>query len=183
MEAWATSDRQSLVHHLFSAWCDALREKAKLDEINAARERSAHLHNQKYEKALEAWATSDMQSLVHYFFSAWRAAAREKIKQDELDAARARMTHLHNHEYEKALDFEKALEAWATSNMQSLVHFLLSVWCDALREPAKWDEIDAARERMARMHNETYGKALKARALIPLLMSDTQVLARCTDYL
>ena len=42
-----------------------------------------------FDEALKAWATSDTQSLVHYLFSTWRNAVREKTKLDAISALRA----------------------------------------------------------------------------------------------
>merc|ERR1719387_2802737 len=64
--------------------------------------------------------------------------------------------------------YERALKSMAMSDSETLVHYMFSLWVEALKELLTQREIDAARERMQRMKNAQCERALKA-----FVMSDT----------
>merc|ERR1719172_499733 len=115
----------------------------------------AQMHNEQYERALKQLATSDSGSLMHYCFSVLQDSGREAGKQREMDAARQSMAQMHNEQY------ERALKQLATSDVGSLMHYCFSILQDEGGEARKQREMDAARQRMAQMHNEQYERALK----------------------
>merc|ERR1719262_1021522 len=92
---------------------------------------------------------------MHYCFSILQVEARVSWKQFEMDEARQRMAQMHNEQY------ERALKQLATSDSSSLMHYCFSILHDEAREARKQREMDAARQRMAQMHNEQYERALK----------------------
>merc|ERR1719443_2560656 len=124
-------------------------------ELDAAREQMAQLHNAQYERALKQLASSDTGALVHYCFSILRDQAREARNQREIDAARDRLGHIHNARY------EQALKAWASRDVKSLLHYTFAVWHEGLEEVKRQQELDAAREQMTQLHNTQYERALK----------------------
>merc|ERR1719387_2812802 len=92
---------------------------------------------------------------MHYFFSTWRDELKEAARQREIDAAQARMAQMQNEQY------ERALKQMVSSNDSSLMHYFFAAWRDELKEAARQREIDAAKARMAQMHNAQYERALK----------------------
>merc|ERR1719326_111224 len=65
------------------------------------------------------------------------------------------MAQMHNDQY------ERALKQLAASDVGSLTHYCFSILQDEAREARKQRELDAARERVAQMHNQQYERALK----------------------
>ena len=82
---------------------------------------------------------------------------KEARKQREIDEAQERMRKSGNAEY------ERALKAWVSSDVRSLVHYVFSSWHDALKEAVREREIEEAQERMAQMLFKLYVRASKKR--------------------
>merc|ERR1719316_1728683 len=105
------------------------------------------VHNTEYERALHAWVSSDVKTLVHYIFSLWQDVVRQAERQREIDEAQERFSHIHNKQY------ERALKCWATSDLHSLLHYCFVVCHDLLKEARKRLEIEEAQDRMRQVHN------------------------------
>merc|ERR1719428_2184191 len=96
---------------------------------------------------------------MHYVVSVWIDDHKEIAKQKELEAAQAKMVQANNASY------ERALKAMAMSDTASLMHYVLSVWSEILKEQAKQREIEAAQEKLRQSNNATYDQAMKAMAM------------------
>ena len=78
------------VHYCFSVWQETMADIQKQREIDAQRERMAHMQNAQYERALKAWVQSVLASLKHYCFSVWQETMADTRKNLEIEAQMAR---------------------------------------------------------------------------------------------
>merc|ERR1712178_133651 len=108
----------------------------------------AQMQNSQYERAIKLWATSDTNGLMHYCYAILHDTLKEAQTQREIEEARDRMEKI---KQSGNAEYERALKAWVSSDVKSLVHFVFSSWHDASKEAVREREIEEAQERMAQM--------------------------------
>ena len=59
------------------------------------------IDNKEYERALRAWVSSDVKSLVHYVFSSWHDVMRAAVGDREIEFAQERVAQMSG-QYERA---------------------------------------------------------------------------------
>merc|ERR1719428_2791637 len=157
-----TSDINATVHYCFTVMHEEVKEARKRREIEEAQDRLEQIrqsHNTEYERALKAWVSSDVKSLVHYMFSVWRDMQREAVRQREIDAAEERLAKMQNTHY------ERALKLMVTSDINATVHYCFTVMHEEVKEARKRREIEEAQDRLEQIrqsHNMEYERALQA---------------------
>ena len=100
------------LRHTFGAWSGVIG--AKLRMWNA--------YDRGYERALQAWAVSEVKSILHYCFGILRDEASEARKQQDIKAAQDRLRDSHISKY------DQALTALASCRCKSLLHFCFGAW-------------------------------------------------------
>ena len=157
------------MHGIFSLWHDEPAEATKQRDIDAARKRRAHVHTVQYERALQALTASyeravklHTEIMMHDCFTTFREVlheARQQSLYDHSDYCVSRgsgsgsgtvsgsRTRLVCEEY------ERAMEAWASSNAKSLLRLVLSSWHAVLMNAA-------ARQRALKAWTSSHEKSL-----------------------
>merc|ERR1711871_191536 len=155
LKLWTTSDTTALLHYCFVVIHDVLKAARSDREIEEAQERMRQCGNAEYERALKVWVSLDVKWLVHYVFSKWHSVWRERLKDQEIEEAQARLEHMQNSQY------ERTLKLWTTLDTTALLHYCFVVIHDVLKAARSEREIQEAQERMAHMQNSQYERALK----------------------
>merc|ERR1711871_229073 len=123
-----------------------MEESERKRAIDEEKQRLGHLHNEQYERALQAWAMSNVSAGLHWCYSVWRDAVEESQKQSAIEEEKERLRHLHNHQY------ERALQALAMGSVSAGLHWCYSVWRDSAQESRMQRAIDEEKERLAQVH-------------------------------
>merc|ERR1719313_1913286 len=96
LHAWALSSASAGLHWCYSVWRDSAEESWKQRAIDEEKERLRHLHNEQYERAIQAWALSNASAGLHWCYSVWRESVEESWKQRAIDEEKERLRHFHN---------------------------------------------------------------------------------------